>query len=281
MRMKTFLASLLLYSTISFGQTEIPLWPNGAPGFENRKNEPTQAKDWWVKNIHNPSITVYPAPKELANGTAVVICPGGGHRELVFTAEGVDPAVYLNKLGITAVVLKYRLAREENSPYTVEKHVRQDAYRAMRMVRANAKAWEINPEKVGMMGFSAGGEVVGLVAFEPGLDPQAKDPIDQNNGRPNFIIMIYPGPGSVPQKVSTDAPPAFLLGSNDDPCCSGPIVDLLQKYRESKVPVEAHLFSQGAHAYNMGYRSQLQSIKSWPQRMADWLADSGWINKQN
>src|SRR3984957_10859582 len=94
----------------------LPLWKNGAPGFENRKNEPEEAKDYWVKNIHNPSITVYFPPADSANGTAVLICPGGGHRLLVYKAEGVDPAKYLNKLGIVAVILKYRLAREPNSP---------------------------------------------------------------------------------------------------------------------------------------------------------------------
>src|SRR6267142_6709004 len=94
----------------------IPLWTNGAPGFESRRNELETAKDWWVKNIHNPSITVYLPPKEKATGAAVLICPGGGHRELVYNAEGVDPAIYLNSIGVAAIVLKYRLAREENSP---------------------------------------------------------------------------------------------------------------------------------------------------------------------
>src|SRR6476646_7748662 len=95
----------------------VPLWPNGAPGFENRKNEPEQAKDWWVKNIHNPSITVFLPPKEKATGAAVVICPGGGHRNLGFNGEGVDPAKFFNSIGVAAFVLKYRLFREENSPY--------------------------------------------------------------------------------------------------------------------------------------------------------------------
>jgi len=104
---------------------EISLWPNGAPGFENRRNEPQLAKDWWIRNIHNPSITVYLPPKEKATGAAVVICPGGGHRELVFNAEGRDAAVFLNSIGVTAFVLKYRLAREENSPYSLDKHPRE------------------------------------------------------------------------------------------------------------------------------------------------------------
>jgi len=279
--MKRTLRLLFLISSVASAQQEIPLWINGAPGFESRKNEPQLAKDWWVKNIHNPSITVYLPPKEIATGAAVLICPGGGHRELVFNPEGVDPAIYLNKLGVAAIVLKYRLAREEKSPYTIEEHVKADAFRAMRQVRANAKAWNIDPNRVGMMGFSAGGEVVTLVAYQSGVNKNAKDSIDSYNAKPNFQILIYPGPLGIPETVPKDSPPAFLLGSNDDPCCSEPIVKLVQKYREAKIPMEAHLFAQGAHGYNMGYRSSLQSIKSWPQRMADWLADSGWLKPGN
>ena len=143
----------------------IPLWQKGAPGFENRRNEPEQAKDYWVKNIHNPSLTVFLPPKEKATGAAVIICPGGGHRLLVYNAEGVEPAVFLNSIGVAAFVLKYRLSREENSPYSIEKHPREDAYRAIRLVRGHAKEWNIDTARVGMLGFSAGGEVVAMVAM--------------------------------------------------------------------------------------------------------------------
>lgn len=98
---------------------EIALWPNGAPGFESRKDDPPLAKDYWIRNIHNPSVTAYLPPKDKATGAAVVICPGGGHRELVFKAEGEDPARYLNSLGVAAFALKYRLGREPNSPYSI------------------------------------------------------------------------------------------------------------------------------------------------------------------
>jgi acetyl esterase/lipase len=258
---------------------EIPLWVNGAPGFENRRNEPTQAKDWWVKNIHNPSITVYTPPADKATRTAVIVCPGGGHRELVYNAEGKEAAEFLNSIGVTAIVLKYRLANEENSPYTIEKHVRDDAYRAVRLARSKAKDWNIDPDRIGMLGFSAGGEVVALVAYAPGDgDQNAPDTVDRLNGKPNFQMLVYPGPGFIPKTIPSDAPPLFMLVANDDACCSGPVVTLLQGYRAGNLPVEAHIYTQGKHGFNMGNRSSLQSIKTWPQRMADWMADTGLLN---
>jgi acetyl esterase/lipase len=253
----------------------IPLWAKGAPGFEDRKNEPEKAKDWWVRNIHNPSITAYIPSKEKSTGTAVLICPGGGHQNLVFNAEGVDAALFFNNLGVTAFVLKYRLAREEKSPYTIEKHVRQDAYRAMRVIRSRASEWNIDPNRIGVMGFSAGGEVASLIAYSNGNgDMKAPDPIDRANGKPDFQILIYPGPGFLPDTIGKDAPVLFMLAANDDKCCSAPIINLLQKYREANIPVEAHLYAKGDHAFNMGNRSKLKSINTWPQRLADWMSDN-------
>lgn len=260
----------------------VPLWPKGAPGFENRRNEPEQAKDYWIKNIHNPSITVFLPPKEKATGAAVIICPGGGHRELVYNAEGVEPAVYLNSIGVAAFVLKYRLSREENSPYSLDKHPRQDAYRAVRLVRSRAKEWGIDPARLGMLGFSAGGEVVAMVAYADGRgDAKAADPVDRLNGKPDFQMLIYPGPLGIPDSVGATAPPAFLLAANNDVCCSEPIVRLLKGYRAAHVPVEVHLYTQGSHGFNMGQRSKLASIGTWPQRMADWLADNGVLDPKN
>ncbi len=253
----------------------IHLWPNGAPGYEGRRNEPEVAKDWWVKNIHNPSITAYLPPKEKATGAAVLICPGGGHRTLVYTAEGKEPAAFFNSIGVAAFVLKYRLFREENSTYTLEKDVTADAYRAMRLIRSHAKEWNIDPARLGIMGFSAGGEVVAMVAYGSGDgDSKAADPIDRLNGKPNFQILIYPGPLGVPEVVPTDAPPAFLLVANADECCSSPVVKLIQKYRDAHASVEAHIYAQGNHAFNMGNRSKFNSLKTWSQRLADWLADN-------
>ena len=139
------LTALIFFSNFIYAQSDslvLPLWKNGAPGFENKKNEPEEAKDYWVKNINNPSVTVFFPPRQIANGTAVLICPGGGFRLLVFRSEGIDPAKFLNKLGITAIVLKYRLPREANSPYSLEKTPSEDAYRAMRLVRSHAGEWK-------------------------------------------------------------------------------------------------------------------------------------------
>lgn len=273
------MAALLLLSVCAANaQTVIPLWPKGAPGFENRRDEPEQAKDYWVKNIHNPTLTVYAPPAGTANGAAVVICPGGGHRLLVYNSEGVAPAKFYNSLGITVFILKYRLGRDTLSPYKIDVHAKQDGYRAMRLVRSRAAEWGVDPNRIGLMGFSAGGEVVDMIAFKgTDGDPKAADPIDRASAKPNFIVQVYPGPGYVPEVIPADAAPIFLVAANDDACCSLPLIQLLQKYREAKVPVEMHLYAKGDHAFNMGTNRKLKSINNWPQRLADWLEDSNFL----
>jgi acetyl esterase/lipase len=256
-------------------QEEIPLWKDGAPGFESRKDEKPQAAEWWVRNVHNPTITAYLPDPDKATGAAVIVCPGGGHKNLVFNAEGAEPAEYLQKMGVAAFALKYRLGREENSPYKIEVHAKQDAYRAIRLVRSRAEEWKIDPKRVGMLGFSAGGEVVSLVAYDPGEgDVNSPDPIDVLNGKPDFQMLVYPGPIGIPETIPENAPPAFLLVANDDRGAARTIASLFQKYRDAKRPVEAHVFARGGHAFNMGNRSKLASLKNWPQRMADWMADN-------
>jgi len=273
-----FSASLPLFAQDS--STVFPLWQNGAPGFENRKNEKEEAKDWWVKNINNPSVTVFLPPKEIATGAAVVICPGGGFQTLVFNAEGRDAAIFFNSLGVAAFVLKYRLFRMENSPYKPE-HVKQDIFRAMRLVRSRAKDFNIDTTRIGVMGFSAGGEVAGWVSYHfTDKNFSNPDAIDRLSARPAFQVLIYPGPLSVPDSVAANSPPTFLLAANDDECCSEPVVKLLEMHRKAKVPVEVHLYAKGNHAFNMGYRSSLTTIKTWPQRLIDWLKDNGWLDKK-
>jgi acetyl esterase/lipase len=262
------------------GQPEvIHLWKDGAPGFENRKDEPELAKDYWVRNINNPSVTVFYPPAGKSNGCAVIVAPGGAFRELVYNAEGKQAAEFLNTLGITVFALKYRLPKELNSPYTME-NVRQDAYRAIRLVRYRSGEFHIDPDRIGILGFSAGGEVVKMVAFDKGDgDPESIDPLDRVNGRPDFELMVYPGEGNQPKIIPSDAPPAFLICANDDQYgCDTVTIDLLNKFRLAKVPVEAILFAKGKHAFNMGDKSPYSAIKNWPQRMAEWLNDSGFLN---
>jgi acetyl esterase/lipase len=255
----------------------IPLWPKGAPGFESRRHEPEQARDWWVRNVHDPSLTAFLPARGQGNGAAVVIAPGGGFRELVFDAEGRQPAEYLRRLGVAAFALKYRLPKEAGSPYTAE-HARQDALRAIRLVRSRAAEWGIDPARVGVLGFSAGGELASMVSYAPGAgDAGAPDPIDRLDGRPSFQMLVYPG-GKVPDRIPRDAPPTFLLVAiDDDYGCDRTTLDLYTKLRAAGVRVEAHFLAQGKHAFNMGDRSPLISVKTWPQRMADWLSDSGYL----
>ena len=268
---------LCLLPSLAFAQTVIPLWEGGAPGFQKLKDIPEQAKDYWVKNINNPSLTVFLPAEGKANGSAVIVCPGGGHRLLVYNAEGVEPAKFLTDLGVTVFVLKYRLARDTNSPYKIE-DAKADGERAMRLVRARAKEWNIDPTRIGMMGFSAGGEVVDMVAFDTDKSFMTKnDLIDSRSARPDFLIQIYPGPGYIPDEIPADAPPIFLLAANDDLCCSPSVVKLLELYRKAKIPVEAHILERGDHGFNMGNRSKLKAVNTWPQRMADWLEDNNFF----
>jgi acetyl esterase/lipase len=253
----------------------IYLWPNGAPGFESKKDIPEEAKDWWVKNINNPSLTVYSAPKEKATGAAVIICPGGGHNKLVITSEGGGAAAYFNSIGVTAFVLKYRLFRETNSPYTVE-NCMEDGRRAVRVVRESAAAFNIDTAKIGIAGFSAGGELAAWVGFNaPKEQLIKKDKTDGQKSTPDFVVLIYPGPLAVPDSNASSTPPLFMAAANDDDCCSEPLLKITGLYRKAHAKVEMHLFAQGNHAFGMGKKSALKSISTWPQRMADWLADNG------
>ena len=278
-RVLSLTALLALCTTASAQQpvapSVIPLWERGAPGFESRRDEPEQHQDWWYKNIHNPSLTVFLPPAGKSNGTAVIVAAGGGHRELVFNPEGVEPAQYLASLGITAFALKYRLFREPGSKYTID-NTAEDIRRAMRTVRARAAEWKIDPARIGVMGWSAGGEVAALVAYPlVAGDSSAKDPIERVSARPDFQILIYPGPLGIPAKIPRDAPPLFLLGAADDEYVADVLFDLSRKYHEAGASIETHIYAQGKHAFNMGQRSQYVSIKRWPQRLSEWLDDRG------
>lgn len=253
----------------------IPLWTNGAPGFEDRRNEPEVDKNGQVQNIHNPSLTVFLPPAEKANGSAVLICPGGGFRTVVFNSEGVAPARYFTNLGVAAFVLKYRLPRETNSPYSLQIHPRQDGQRAMRLIRSRAGEWNLDANRIGVIGFSAGGEVESFLVYSPTEgDPGTANPVDRQDSSANFQIVVYPGPLGIPDKVPANAPPAFFVIANDDTSHMGAVLSLLDKYHQAGRSMEAHIYAHGGHGFGLGARSKLASIKDWTQRLTDWLDEN-------
>ena len=251
----------------------IPLWEKGAPGFESRKDEPEVVEKGSITNIHNPSLTVFLPPKDKANGVGIIVVPGGGLAKLGFQSGGVEPAQLLAAQGYAAFVLKYRLPREPNLPYKFEEHVLQDGQRAVRLVRYRAEEFGIQQNKIGMLGFSAGGEVVSITAYKSGTgNPRAEDPVDRLNAKPNFQMLVYPGPLGIPSSLPKDSPPAFMLIAGDDPHTSV-LLNLMQRFREIGVSYESHIYTRGGHGFGMGTRSQRQSLQHWPDRMLEWLND--------
>ncbi len=255
----------------------IPLWPAGAPGSESRRGEPEMVRDTYITNVHAPSLTVVKADARHANGAAVIVVPGGGHRILVMQNEGMLPAKALNRMGVTAFVLKYRLARDPGSGYSIEGDGAADLRRAVRWVRANAAQYGIDPRRVGVMGFSAGGELVSLVADNPPPATAGADAIDRFSARPDFQVLVYPGPLGVPAKAVENAPPAFILAGSNDKCCAPPAIALYQQLVAAGVSAELHMYADTDHGFNLAQRSERISIQHWPDRLADWLSDGGWL----
>jgi acetyl esterase/lipase len=256
----------------------IPLWAHGAPGFEDRADTPELSEDYWTKRVNNPSITAFLPPRANATGTAIVIVPGGGHRLLVTTTEGEDVGRWLADRGVAAFVVRYRLFREEGSPYSLE-DARADVERAMRTVRARAAKFGIDPHRIGIWGFSAGGELARMAALSPPVPPRGTpDAIDAVSEKPDFTILEFPGPLHAEEQVAAESPPMLLSAANDDACCSGPAVDVLNNYRKAGASVEMHLYAAGGHAFNLGEDTPLVSLQHWPDRVIDWLSDQGLLH---
>lgn len=257
--------------------TVVSLWPNGAPGVGARRTERELAADYWVRNVHNPSLTIFRPSRE--NGAAVIVIPGGAHKLIVWTSEGVNVGTALNRYGLTVFVLKYRLAHDEGSPYAIEDEV-TDVRRAVRWVRANAAAYGVDPHRIGIMGFSAGGELVSLEADNmPKSRPAAIDAADAFSDRPDFQILIFPGPLGVPANDVVHAPPAFIAAGTLDDCCAAPAVALYEQLRTANRSAELHMYAGAGHAFNLDESNRI-SIIHWPDRLADWLTDEGFMSGQ-
>lgn len=260
----------------------IPLWANGAPGSEGQTSEEKVIENGrngvhrrQVSNIHNPNVTVFLPPADKANGAAVVIAPGGAHRFHSIDFEGYEVARVLNRFGVAGIVLKYRLANEQGSPYKVEVHELADAQRAVQLVRSRASEWRIDPARIGLMGFSAGGELTTLAGtnFLAGK-PDAADPIEKFDSRPDFLALIYTG---FPKAavVSKETPPTFFAVADDDERCTNFSIAFYQELKKFKIPAEMHIYKSGGHGF--GITNRPQAVANWPDRLRDWMADSGYL----
>jgi acetyl esterase/lipase len=282
---KTFLVLLLLPAVLVAAELpkEIPLWPNGAPGSEGKTAKEVVVKsasgEISVWSIHNPSLTPYLPPKEKATGTAMLVIPGGGHRNLAITHEGYNVAEWLSERGIAAFVLKHRLARETNSTYQIEREALWDTQRAMRFIRSRADEWGIDPKRVGAIGFSAGGELVNFACerFDEGK-PGATDPIERQPSRPNFQALIYPGTSGKIQPAS-GYPPVFLACSyTDRKDISEGLAEAYLRFKRAGVPTELHIYSTGGHGFGLRAKNT-KPVGAWAARFDEWMVDSGFVKR--
>ncbi|MCU1329736.1 MAG: putative endo,4-beta-xylanase [Bryobacterales bacterium] len=248
----------------------IPIWPGVAPGSEGKT-----APERWIEggtpdqfhrvtDIHKPSLTIYLPPASKATGAAFVIAPGGGHRYLVIDLEGELVAKKLNEMGIAAFVLRNRLAKAEGSTYRVEVESLADVQQSIRVVRSRAKEWGVNPAKVGIMGFSAGGQLAAL----------AENAAD---ARPDFAVLGYPGLVQWKQEVSSQAPPTFIFVNDDDPLATG-AGEYYLALRKATVSAEFHVFRRGGHGVGATGRApgfEKLGTSKWPELLGIWMTDLG------
>ncbi len=257
---------------------EILLWPSIAPGSEGKtsieKVRIAESGDHVISNIHTPSITAYLPDQNRATGVAVIIAPGGGHRELWIDHEGFNVAEYLQTKGIAAFVLKYRLAREDGSTYKIEEHSLADIKRAIRLVKSRGKEWAIDTSRVGVLGFSAGGELAALSAmrFDDG-NAAAGDKIDQISSRPCFQGLIYPG-GSGKFEVVKGSPPLFLVGGYGDRAdIAEGLAEVYLKYKKAGIPAELHIYSNAGHGFGLR-KNNKGPVSMWHQRFVEWINET-------
>lgn len=264
----------------------LDLWPGKAPGetkeyppeaYQERKEGQIDVKR--LGNVSKPQISVYQPEKP--NGACVLISPGGGYNILAIEHEGTDVAVWLNKLGVTAVVLKYRVPkREKQSPENLAQL--QDAQRAMGIIRSKAKEWKLDPARIGVLGFSAGGNLTATLCtgYEK-RQYEAVDAADKESCRPDFAILVYPA--YLAKKDTADlmdrypvtkqTPPMFFAHASDDQVSSEGSVALYRELKKNGVPAELHLYAKGGHGFGM--RTDRGPVSSWPKRAEEWMKTRG------
>jgi acetyl esterase/lipase len=279
-----FLVSVIALVTVTaHAQKEISLWPKGAPGSEGKSGQEkvvtSKSGEISISNVHYPSIIPYLPSKEKATGLAVIIAPGGGHTSLKMDYEGSNLATFLNGKGIAVFVLKYRLAKEPGSTYTIDKHALIDMQRAIRLIRSRAKEWNIDTARIGVMGYSAGGELAGLASmrFDNGKEA-ASDAIDREGSKPAFQVLVYPG-GIARFTVTKNSPPAFLVcGYQDRDDIAKGLAQLYLKFKEAEVPAELHVYYKAKHGF--GVRETTEgAVKGWPSRLYEWLLDMEFLKE--
>lgn len=295
--MKPILITLVMLTSISTGEWK-NLWPGDAPGAKPRPaNTETKADRGILKDIEIPQYQIYQAEKSKSNGAAVIIFPGGGYSVLAADHEGHDYAKWLNKRGFTSIVVKYRVSGDASFGYQFPVPF-LDARRAIRTIRANAAELGVDPQKIGVMGSSAGGHLASLCTtrFKDSFPQEGQDAIDQQNCRPDFSILIYPVISMDPSishqgsrknllgtnpsqedsdKYSTDkavtpeAPPVFLLSTSDDMVDCRNSLAFAAACKAQGVPVTLHLFESGGHGYGLAGKGDLSV---WPMLLEQWLA---------
>jgi acetyl esterase/lipase len=273
---KLFILTLMTLSLSGFSQNKelVSLWPGKVPGEVKEKKPPVvdaSRNDNVLRysEVTNPALEIWPAGQNNTRA-AFVICPGGGYRILAYDKEGTEIAAWLNKLGFNAFVLQYRIPDKREGAL-------QDAQRAIRYVRMNAAKWNIDPEKIGIMGFSAGGSLSARTSTMFGKRSYSPvDKADTLSCRPSFAMLIYPayldqGPGNslTPElELTKDTPPLFIFQTADDTYGNSALV-MTTAMRNSKLPVELHLMPTGGHGY--GLRPGNDAAEAWPLLAEKWL----------
>jgi len=287
-----FLLSVVATGAYSAEPRVVKLWAGAAPGEKEaispEKYLETKKGQLDVKrrtNAGEPTISVYSPPKGKANGAVVVVVPGGGYSILAIEHEGTDVCDWLNSLGVTAVLLKYRVPkRAMQSPENLA--MLQDAQRAITLVRSLQTEIGIDPTRLGMLGFSAGGHLTACAAL---IKKRTYEPVDDADKvyshEPNFALLIYPAylsdkAGDLRREfaVKPDSPPMFFAHSSDDGVSSENSVALYRALVKNKVSAELHLYAAGGHGYGM--RKTAHPCATWPDRAADWMNTNGWLEKE-